>query len=108
MLLQALEHGAEAAESDDEEEAELGKPTYVQEQQDLKRSFLQAGFLHSLSLSLFHIQCTPWLSAEDKLTFGQAYVRTCLWNLLHDCLVKCVRCAIVPCKAVHHMLCCKL
>ncbi len=40
---QALEHGAEAADSDEEEEAEPAEPTYVQEQQDLKRSFLQAG-----------------------------------------------------------------
>lgn len=72
MLLQALEHGAEAAESDDEDEAELGKPTYVQEQQDLKRSFLQAGFLHIFSL--FHVHNTSWLSAEDKHVCGQAYV----------------------------------
>ncbi|DBA96751.1 TPA: hypothetical protein ACH3X1_015590 [Trebouxia sp. C0004] len=38
---QALEHGAEAADSD-EEEAGPAEPTYVQEQQDLKRNFLQA------------------------------------------------------------------
>ncbi|KAL0049758.1 hypothetical protein WJX82_009349 [Trebouxia sp. C0006] len=38
---QALEHGAEAADSD-EEEAEPAEPTYIQEQQDLKRNFLQA------------------------------------------------------------------
>jgi hypothetical protein len=41
MFPQALEHVAEAADSD-EEEAEPAEPTYVQEQQDLKRNFLQA------------------------------------------------------------------
>ncbi len=41
MFPQALEHGAEAADSD-EEEAEPAEPTYIQEQQDLKRNFLQA------------------------------------------------------------------
>ncbi len=40
MFPQALEHGAEAADSD--EEAEPAEPTYMQEQQDLKRNFLQA------------------------------------------------------------------
>lgn len=39
---QALEHGAEAAESDEEDNEQPADPTYVQEQQDLKRSFLQA------------------------------------------------------------------
>lgn len=38
---QALQHGAEAADSSEEDEGEPGEPTYVQEQQDLKRSFLQ-------------------------------------------------------------------
>lgn len=38
---QALEHGAEAVDSD-AEEAEPAEPTYIQEQQDLKRNFLQA------------------------------------------------------------------
>ncbi len=41
MFPQALEHGAEAADSD-EEETEPAEPTYIQEQQDLKRNFLQA------------------------------------------------------------------
>ena len=41
MFPQALEHGAEAVDSD-AEEAEPAAPTYIQEQQDLKRNFLQA------------------------------------------------------------------
>ena len=41
FFLQALEHGAEAAESDEEDNEQPADPTYVQEQQDLKRSFLQ-------------------------------------------------------------------
>lgn len=38
---QALEHGVDAADSSEEDEGEPGEPTYVQEQQDLKRNFLQ-------------------------------------------------------------------
>ena len=40
MTDQALEHGVDEADSDDEG-SEPAEPTYVQEQQDLKRSFLQ-------------------------------------------------------------------
>lgn len=43
---QALEHGADAADSSEEDEGEPGEPTYVQEQQDLKRSFLQVCTVH--------------------------------------------------------------
>ena len=38
---QALEHGVDEADSDVEEQESSAEPTYVQEQQDLKRSFLQ-------------------------------------------------------------------
>jgi hypothetical protein len=51
MFPQALEHGAEAADSD-EEEAEPAEPTYIQEQQDLKRNFLQARHCYSRYLLL--------------------------------------------------------
>ena len=38
---QALQHGANEADSSEEDEGEPAEPTYVQEQQDLKRNFLQ-------------------------------------------------------------------
>ena len=41
-LLQALEHGAKDIDSDEEaEDQKPADPTYVQEQQSLKRSFLE-------------------------------------------------------------------
>lgn len=40
-VTQALEHGVNEADSSEEDEGEPGEPTYVQEQQDLKRNFLQ-------------------------------------------------------------------
>ena len=46
-LPQALEHGVDAADSSEEDEGEPGEQTYVQEQQDLKRSFLQVWQLFS-------------------------------------------------------------
>lgn len=38
---QALQHGVNEADSSEEDEGEPAEPTYVQEQQDLKRNFLQ-------------------------------------------------------------------